>query len=322
MPKKEKILHNKGDLKFIQCAVCEEVAKVVHRTISDMRKELAPGKKLKEIDIIEKLEKICKPDEDEGLWITRFDLVERNRQLQLEDQGAYGKCKVECQTVAKACDNVLGEHDTDVAELLYQESAKRSQLSQLLCHDLTDVCNSKPPKLPKKGRPHDEEWIEVDEKELQMQKLMRDMQGAGMPGMSMYGRDELQDQLEGMKEMYGYGDDYGDYGDGADGDDSGEGEAEGDDQAAYDSVKSTVNSAVKGAKDAAAKVSSAFTGSKSDELYLPARATPRGPLSCGAVIHPHRTLRRICAFFSRSGAAAEALVRIRTCKSGAMPENG
>ena len=47
MPKKEKILHNKADLKLIACSACEEVSKVVHRTVTDMRKELPEGKKVR-----------------------------------------------------------------------------------------------------------------------------------------------------------------------------------------------------------------------------------------------------------------------------------
>jgi len=120
MPKKEKILHNKADLKYIGCAVCEEVAKTVHRTVSDMRKALPEGRKLKEIDIIEKLESVCHPEEEAGQWTSHFDLVSEDGLLKLKDMGARGKCKAECQTIARSCDNILGEHDTDVAEALYK----------------------------------------------------------------------------------------------------------------------------------------------------------------------------------------------------------
>lgn len=46
MPPKEKVLHNKADVQHASCSVCEEVSKVVHRTVSDMRKEVPAGKKV------------------------------------------------------------------------------------------------------------------------------------------------------------------------------------------------------------------------------------------------------------------------------------
>ena len=108
------------------------------------------------------------------------------------------------------------------------------------------------------GRPHDEEWSEIPEEELQVQRMMREMkvrppqpllppstadaapgpertphcqlttlcpplppplpssssssssaargvQGSGMPGMSMYSRDELMEQMAGMGDEDGGG---------------------------------------------------------------------------------------------------------------------
>jgi len=269
MPKKEKILHNKADLKLIACSACEEVSKVVHRTVTDMRKELAEGKKLKEIDIIEKLEKMCDPEETDGAWVSNYDITEKKGKLVLEDHGINGRCKVECQTIAKACDNLLGEHDTDIAEELYKESVKRAQLTQMLCYDLTDSCSRKPPKLPKGGRPHDEEWEEIPEEELKVQRMMREMKGAGMPGMSMYNRDELMDQFAGMGDEDGYG--YDDYGD-----DYGTEEPPLGDpvmqvqtpgeilQDVVQTAADTVESAVEGAKNLASKVTSMFSAGSSD----------------------------------------------------------
>lgn len=37
---------------------------------------------LKEIDIIEKVEKLCNPEDKAGHWITHYDLVEDNGALQ------------------------------------------------------------------------------------------------------------------------------------------------------------------------------------------------------------------------------------------------
>ena len=63
---------------------------------------------------------MCDPEETDGAWVSNYDIMEKNGKLVLEDHGVDGHCKVECQTIAKACDNLLGEHDTDIAEELYK----------------------------------------------------------------------------------------------------------------------------------------------------------------------------------------------------------
>jgi len=203
-PKKEKILPVMSDVKFIDCAVCGEVAKVVHRTVGAMRKELPAGKKLKEADIMDKLEGVCDPEKDEGEWVTHFDLVEENHRLKLKDMGGVGDCKRECQTVARACDGVFFDYDTDIAEALFKNAdMTRASLFQLLCYELQDVCPDKPIKMGKTSRPHDEEWEEIDPEKLKLQKMMAQMQMEGMPGMSMYSKDEMMQQMEQYDEDYG-----------------------------------------------------------------------------------------------------------------------
>jgi hypothetical protein len=43
----------------------------------------------------------------------------------------------------------MGDSDTDLAEAMYKGDMQRAKLTNLLCHDLADVCTSKPPKVPK-----------------------------------------------------------------------------------------------------------------------------------------------------------------------------
>lgn len=45
---------------------------------------------LEEADIIERLEKMCDPDTDQGDWISQFDLVEQGDTLKLVDMGVVG----------------------------------------------------------------------------------------------------------------------------------------------------------------------------------------------------------------------------------------
>jgi hypothetical protein len=73
-----------------------------------------------ELDILEMIEKMGNPSKDEGDWIAKIDLVESGKALKLEEQEQLGKCGAECRTVQKAVQEILDEHDTDIAEKLWQ----------------------------------------------------------------------------------------------------------------------------------------------------------------------------------------------------------
>ena len=123
-----------------------------------------------------------------GLWITRFDLVERGSRLLLVEQDSVGKCGTECRTVARACSAVLGEHDTDLAEALFVDPGLgRAQLEQLLCRELSGACRGAPPPLPP-GRPEGPPFEALSAQEAEMEALMRRMGDVpGMPGAAAQG---------------------------------------------------------------------------------------------------------------------------------------
>lgn len=77
---------------------------------------------LSEIEILEKVEKMTDPVAKEGEWITKIDLAEKGSQLTLEEHQQPGECGSECKTVAKAAQQVLGDLDTDLGELLWKVS--------------------------------------------------------------------------------------------------------------------------------------------------------------------------------------------------------
>ncbi|KAL2930207.1 Elongation factor Ts, partial [Bienertia sinuspersici] len=85
--------------------------------------------------------------------------------LQLVDQDVEGQCNSECKTIERACQEVVGFSDTDIAEYLYARRPQLKSLVNYLCKDLTGACSKKPPPVPK-GLP-------------------------GAPGMKMYSREEL-----------------------------------------------------------------------------------------------------------------------------------
>ena len=66
------------------------------------------------------VERMGNPSKDEGEWIAKIDLVESGKLLKLKEQEDLGKCGSECRTIQKAVEEILEEHDTDIAERLWQ----------------------------------------------------------------------------------------------------------------------------------------------------------------------------------------------------------
>ena len=114
----------------------------------------------------------------EGEWLTQLDLVEKGDHLMVTEMGEVratraqgerkwqlgrrwargrqpphhrlpahahrrspqeGDCGVECKTAQRAAEDVLGEHDTDVAEALYRGRYNTEGLAQWLCMELRCV---------------------------------------------------------------------------------------------------------------------------------------------------------------------------------------
>ena len=112
----------KSDVKYVKCAVCQEVAKTLHRVAAKVRED--KGKKLTEADVLEKVEKVCDPDAEEGEWLITHDLVERGKRLDMKHMGGkFGECGAECKTMQMACERIVSDRDTDVAEMLFTDGA-------------------------------------------------------------------------------------------------------------------------------------------------------------------------------------------------------
>ena len=70
--------------------------------------------------VIELVEKLTSAGLPEGQWIASVDLVEEaGGRLAVREMGRPGVCGVECKTVERAAEQIMGEHDTDVAEALF-----------------------------------------------------------------------------------------------------------------------------------------------------------------------------------------------------------
>lgn len=91
-----------------------------------------------------------------------------------------GKCRRECRTMARMCEDIVGDHDTDLAELLLANPG-RATVEQQLCYDLSSACVQKPPQFSG-PRPDGEDFEEIDTEELGMLRMMATMQDQGMSG--------------------------------------------------------------------------------------------------------------------------------------------
>lgn len=119
------------------------------------------------------MEKTCDPGKQEGEWITKFDIVPRDGKLHLEEQKDYGRCQRECQTIAKACEESIGEADTDLAELLWQNKLTISKLINKYCYSMTKSCGKKTKKI--KANRKDEKFVPMTEDERKADAVMKQM---------------------------------------------------------------------------------------------------------------------------------------------------
>lgn len=73
--------------------------------------------------------------------------------LQLREQSVKGECLNECKTIEKACLDVMGFGDADLAELIYTHpDMKLPELESSLCKEQTSACKGKRPTIPKVGK--------------------------------------------------------------------------------------------------------------------------------------------------------------------------
>ena len=82
---------------------------------------------LDEFAVIEMIEKLTDPSSERGEWLARLDLQEDGAKLKVVDMGQLSHCdsSSECKTLVRAAEEVLGDHDTDVAEALWKVGWQR-----------------------------------------------------------------------------------------------------------------------------------------------------------------------------------------------------
>ena len=129
---------------------------------------------MEEEKILNEVEKVCNPDLEQGDWITKLDIVEKDNKLRTEEHERYGKCRSECKTIARACEETVADVDTDLAELLWKNKNSLSQLINEVCYGLSSACKAKASQLKKK-RSWDETFEVMTEEERKANEMMKKM---------------------------------------------------------------------------------------------------------------------------------------------------
>ncbi|KAE9464530.1 hypothetical protein C3L33_03579, partial [Rhododendron williamsianum] len=209
----------KEDIPYIKCQVCEKLARQLYQQVQDKQAQISP-KKISEYEIIEISENVCNLKKQEADWVLKIDIVEQGDKLEVrpswkpplphlslvESRDVYdtlelveheseGQCNSKCKTIERACQEVMGYSDTDVAEYLYNKKPQIEPLTDLLCNKLSKACTTKPPPVPKDRTPG-EPFVPKSSKEAEMEKIMKSMEGMpGAPGMKMYSREDLMNNM-------------------------------------------------------------------------------------------------------------------------------
>lgn len=207
--KKPKPSVQKEDLPYIQCEVCERTAKAIYDQISAKRDALpspsstkpTSGKKKKNVGpqlqeeaIVDVLENICDASKTEGQWIRHLDIVERKGQdnykyLFLDEPGGMGKCGKECATIVHACESLLSDDNLEeLSAKLWKNSFTSVQdLQDKMCRKMTKRCTKRQKALSSKSKPRsDEKFSPQSEKDVEMEKLMAQMQASGLGGGNVH----------------------------------------------------------------------------------------------------------------------------------------
>uniref|UniRef100_A0A2P2JHI4 Saposin B-type domain-containing protein n=1 Tax=Rhizophora mucronata TaxID=61149 RepID=A0A2P2JHI4_RHIMU len=172
--KKPVTVARKEDIPFIKCQVCEMLASQLYHQVQKKQSQISP-KKISEYQIIEIAENVCNLKKEEADWIMKIDIVEQGDRLELVEQDSEGQCNSECKTIERACQEVMGYSDTDVAEYIYASKPDIDALVNYLCKDLTKACSKKSPPVPKDRAPG-EPFVPKPSKEAEMEKIMRSME--------------------------------------------------------------------------------------------------------------------------------------------------
>ena len=196
------------DLPAIGCDVCYKSLESVYLKIQDKR-ESNTRKHVDELEINLYLDGICSLSDELGKWMKQIDIVENSdKTLLLAVQNGYGKVNTETKTIAKSCLDLFEEEidREELTELLYNNNKSLGEIQEELCTKRTSRCAKKKKYLKRKRT--DYEFMPMEEKDVELEKLIFEMQKSGLGGMGMnlLHRDDMMpadpyaDEYEDMEE--------------------------------------------------------------------------------------------------------------------------
>uniref|UniRef100_A0A0D9WLZ2 Saposin B-type domain-containing protein n=1 Tax=Leersia perrieri TaxID=77586 RepID=A0A0D9WLZ2_9ORYZ len=197
--KKPATAARREDIPYIRCQVCERIAREISAQVAKKQQALPPNKKVPEIEIIEIAENVCNLKKQEADWMLRIDIVEKGDKLELVEQDEEGHCNAECKTIERACQEVMGYADTDVAEYVYKKKPSADQLVKFLCKDLSEACTVDPPPVPKDRVPG-EPFATKPSKDAEMDRLLKSMEGKVLKDKGSQKKDLKQQVVEQIKD--------------------------------------------------------------------------------------------------------------------------
>jgi len=179
------------DVPLIQCDVCKLVVKRLTARVADKRKKFTKTK-ITEEAILAMQQHLCEPMEENGEWIAEYDIVEEGDKLVLKRQPAMGNCEEECKTIAMACQNVLDEADSEIAELVYL-----GKPAEALCESvaLKGRCGQVPP-VPADRSAGGDNFKVKSAVDIAMAKVSRDMRRE----QDVLGSRAFDGELDAMKQ--------------------------------------------------------------------------------------------------------------------------
>ena len=206
-----------SDLPLIACDVCKQVMTELYTMTDNLKEELTGKQKLEEIKISDAMDNVCDEAQDAGIWIRHMDITKSGGTVIMKGMEGVSKCQEECLTIKRSCNDLI-EEDVDrdeVSGLLYKGKMKPENFVQKICQDMSDRCPTKNTKAIQNAAKNREDYpfVEISEKDLEMEKLMAQMKASGLGGgMNMFSREDMEnmDPEEMMGSMGGYGGGYGD----------------------------------------------------------------------------------------------------------------
>jgi len=216
MPKKAKPAPLDGDVPFIRCGTCRELAVRAHEKVSSLVEAQLPARTKKsrlevrsglggleeEVETI--LTSICNVDADAGKWLREYDIFKAGSKLQLKRMAQPGKCRRECRTIEKACAAVLETlSDHDLGEMLIaaaREKTPATDLGRQWCSKMAMVCKKgKTPVWPEGKARKNEEYVELTEEDLKSEETIRmASQAKGAHGLPMTAVNAADLDIEGL----------------------------------------------------------------------------------------------------------------------------